>query len=207
MGPSTIESLLKAANSSPTGDASVTSARRSFSDEAYAGDFFESVRTRLFQIGEWRRSSSVTDYALFDENGRQIADSPIAVGNFIRINLYGSGKYDWVRATDITDEAGEVILTVKPSYDPTDPAIDRDKTSHFFGPEASNNFCVQLDGSTVTFYVIGLNEKVNSEFVDGLIEAARNTAVANVGYYSGLQKAVWKQFCSKMLHVDEEVED
>ncbi len=37
-----------------------------------------------------------------------------------------------------------------------------------------------------------------------MIESARNAAVANVGYYSGLQDKVWKEFCSNALLGDEE---
>lgn len=59
---------------------------------------------------------------------------------------------------------------------------------------------------TVAFYVIGLNENPNTAFTDGLIETARNAAVANIGYYSGLQKKVWKEFCSNFLKTDDEKE-
>jgi hypothetical protein len=89
------------------------------------------------------------------------------------------------------------VIVVRPSHDPTkdEPGL----TSHFFGPEARNHFCVQLHEKTVAFYVIGLNEKQNTQETENPVEAARNAVVANVGYYSGLQNAVWKEFCRKML--------
>jgi len=199
----TIESLLKAANSSPDADTSVSVAKRKFLDEAESIAFFNETRSSLFSISEWRENSSATDYDLFDESGEKVSDGKIVVGRFVRIKLYGGGKYDWVRVISIVDDPGEVIMTVNTSYDPTQRPIDTKSISHFFGPEATNNFCVQRDEKTVAFYVIGLNEKQNVEFTDSLIESTRNAAVANVGYYSGIQKAIWKQFCLSFVRAED----
>jgi hypothetical protein len=202
MGNNRIEKLLQAANSSSEGDTSINSAKRTFLSEDDAAEYFRSVGAKLFRIEEWQKSSSPTTYDLFDQSGQAVT-GPIETGMFIRIGLYGAGKYDWVRVDEIVRDPSEIVLRVKPSHDPTDP--DRaDSISHFFRPEAENNFCVQLDEKTVAFYVIGINEKQNTEFTDGLIESARNVAVANVGYYSGLQKAVWKEFAINFLRTDEE---
>ena len=203
MGKSRIEELLKAANSATGNDTSVNVAKRTFVSDADAVEFFRAVRQRLFQISEWRKNSNATSYDLFEASGERSASDEIEVGKFIRIELPASGKYDWVRVDDVADDDGEVVLRVKPSHDPTDP--DRsDSTSHFFGPEAENNFCVQRDDKTIAFYVIGLNEKQNTRSTDSLVESARNAAVANFGYYSGLQKAVWKDFATNFLRSDEE---
>ncbi|HUS00045.1 MAG TPA: hypothetical protein VMZ26_18425 [Pyrinomonadaceae bacterium] len=204
MQTSTIEKLIQAANSSNEGDTSLNLAKRVFLEQAGCDELFGTTRSKLLDIKEWNKNSSPTSYALFDESGRENPTQPISVGLFIRIGLYGSGKYDWVRVISITDEPDEVVVTVKPTYDPTAEAPDTASTSHFFGPEATNNFCLQRDDKTVAFYVIGLNEHQNTKFTGGLIESARNAAVANVGYYSGLQKGVWKEFCSNFLSDDEE---
>jgi len=201
-----IERLLKAANSSTEGDTSVNFAKRVFLEQSECDAFFELTCSHLLDISEWNKHSSATGYELFNQNG-VVTSEPISVGAFIRIALYGSGKYDWVRVISILDEADEFVLTVKPSWDPTNAPIDPDSISHFFGPGAVNNFCVQRIGKTVAFYVIGLDEHQNTRFTDGLIESARNAAVANVGYYSGLQKAVWKQFASNFLESDDKEED
>jgi hypothetical protein len=206
MASGTIEKLLERANSSTEGDTSVNLSKRSFLNEAECRGFYEATKSKLLDIDEWNKNSSATEYELFDETGSAVETRPISPGLFIRIGLYGSGKYDWVRVISITDEANEFILKVKPAHDPTDRTSDPDSTSHFFGPEAENNFCVQLNDKTVAFYVIGINEKQNTRFTDGLIESARNVAVANIGYYSGLQKTVWKQFASNFLKTDEEKE-
>ncbi len=204
MTSDTIEKLLEAAKASSEGDTSINLAKRHFLDDGLALQFFRETRGRLFQIGEWRGSSSVTEYDLFDDKGLQINGEPISVGKFIRIGLYGSGKYDWVRVESIIDEPNEVVLTVKPSFDPTSDPFDASSISHFFGPQATNNFCLQLNDKVVAFYVIGLNENQNTSFTDSLIESARNAAVANIGYYSGLQKSVWKEFCLNILKTDDE---
>lgn len=201
---SKIERLLQAANSSREGDTSLNLAKRVFLDQADCDRFFESVCSNLFRIDEWNKNSSAADYRFFDESGRPRDDRPIEIGGFIRIGLYGGGKYDWVRVISITKETDELVMTVKPSFDPTQQPQEPNRTSHFFDPEATNNFCVQRHGKAVAFYVIGLNEHQNSKFTEGLIESARNVAVANVGYYTGLQKAVWKQFSANFLKTDEE---
>lgn len=201
---SDIEKLLEAANSSTSGDTSVNIAKRVFLKQADCDAFFEATRANLVNIAEWNKNSSATSYKLFNEGGEVVESGAIAPDLFVRIGLYGSGKYDWVRVLKITDRPEESILTVKPSHDPTQKPVDLDRISHFFGPEATNNFCVQRIGKTVAFHIIGLNEKLNSGFTDGLIESARNAAVANVGYYSGLQKAVWKDFASNFLATNEE---
>jgi hypothetical protein len=201
-----IEGLLEAANSSTEGDTSINLAKRVFLTDVDCESFFRITRSNLVKIEEWNKNSSATTYTLFNEDASVVEALPISVGHFIRIGLYGSGKYDWVRVVSILDDADEFVLVVKPSWDPTQKPVDTASISHFFGPEATNNFCVQRVGKTVAFYVIGLNEKQNTKFTDGLIESARNAAVANVGYYSGLQKAVWKQFCSNFLATDEEKE-
>ena len=198
MAETRIESLLRAAHSSPDQDSSVNGAKRIFIDENEARAFYSESSDRMLRIEEWQKSSSVTDYHLFEESGRPVDSDPISVGKFIQIALYGTGKYDWVQVDEIVDAADERIIVVRPSHDPTNPE-ERDKTSHFFWPEARNNFCLQLNETKVAFYVIGLHEKQNTEFTAGLIESARNAAVANVGYYSGLQKAVWKEFSQRFL--------
>ena len=206
MGKSRIEALLEAANSSTGDDTSVNAAKRSFVSTADAEEFFRAVRDSLFRISEWRKNSNATSYELFEASGARSISDEIQPGKFIRIELPGSGKYDWVRVTDVVDETGEVVLRVKPSPDPTEPGRS-DSISHFFAAEAENNFCVQLNDKTVAFYVIGLNEKQNTRATDSFVESARNAAIANFGYYSGLQKAVWKDFATNFLRSDQEKAD
>src|SRR5690348_12484885 len=130
-----IESLLKAARSSAEGDTSVNLSKRSFPSASAAIAMFHTARTRIRNILEWSENSNATSYALFNRNGEQVDHEPVGIGHFIRINLYGGGKYDWVQVVGIADEPDEFVLTVKPTYDPTGEPVDRDSISHFFGPE------------------------------------------------------------------------
>jgi hypothetical protein len=200
--PRTVEGLLEQANSAEAGTASVNSAKRTFADEPAAGRFFGQVVERLRDIGKWTASSSVSSYALFDDNGTEISGRPITPGHRIRISVYGSGKYDWVEVIDESRGENEFVLTVKPTWDPTATPVDRSAISHFFTDEARNNFCILHTGPSVALYVIGIGERANTSKASGYIEAARNLA-ANAGSYVGLQSAMWTEFCKNMLHPDE----
>lgn len=195
------QELLNDAENIP--DASVNDAERVFADEDEAKSFFEHVKSKMLDVREWSEKSSVSAYALFDPVGNEISDQGIEVGNFIRISVYGGGKYDWVRVTHIYQTPNEFVITVRPSYDPTEQPPNPDVISHFFEPLATNNFCLQRSGQTLEFYVIGINEKQNTSFTSGLLETARNVAAANLGYYLGLQKAMWTEFCTNMLELEE----
>jgi hypothetical protein len=138
----------------------------------------------------------MSTYALFDENGREINE--INVGDFIRISLKASGKYDWIRVIEVYDQPDEFVIIVKPTYDPTDAENDKTAVSHFFTDEATNNFCLLRKAATVAFYVIGLNEKQNTSETDSALETIRNVAV-NAATYLGMQKSEWEKFCHHFL--------
>ncbi|MFN6963777.1 MAG: hypothetical protein ACK4S4_08430 [Pyrinomonadaceae bacterium] len=191
--------LLHRAESSPDGDTSVNFAERKFADEASARDAFAQVRERLLDLRHWNECSGLSNYDLFDEGGTLLTDTRIETGRFIRILLHGTGKYDWVRVERVVDDADELVITVSPTFDPTASERDRKTTSHFFASTASNNFCLVRDGARLAMYVVGLGEKQNVSEAGGVIESARNAAVANLGYYLGVQKAEWTKFCSNFV--------
>jgi len=199
-----IQNLLKQANFSATEDSSVSLAKRTFLSDAEAKEFFNQTKTKLLNLDEWNKNSTPSNYELFDENGSVSVTKTISIGKFIRIGVPGSGKYDWVRVIDIYDAPDEFVLTVQPTYNPTATPPDKTVTSHFFKDEATNNFCLQRDDTSVTLYVVGLNEKANVKEADNPLEAARNVATANLGYYLGLQKAMWTEFCKNFLEIGEE---
>src|SRR6476469_1566783 len=45
----------------------------------------------------------------------------------------------------------------------TDKEPDKNVTSHFFTSDATNNFCLEKRDAVVSFYVIGLSEKTNTD--------------------------------------------
>jgi hypothetical protein len=198
-----IQNLLKQANSRNAPDTSVTFAKRVFLAESDAQNYFARVREKLFDLGEWDKNSKA-GYGLYDETGDECADKIITVGKFIYIDIPASGKKDWVKVTDIFDTPDEFIITVQPSYDPTEKPVETGVTSHFFHSGARNNFCLQRNDKEIILYVIGINEKTNLQETDNLIETTRNAAAANTGYFLGAQKAMWKDFCANFLEIEKE---
>ena len=103
--------------SSETGKSSITSANRTFPNTHNADDFFNRLRAELFRVREWNEKTTLTSFELFDEKGRTCSERPTAiVGDFIRLSMAGTGKSDWAKVIEIVDEAGEAVLTIKPSY-------------------------------------------------------------------------------------------
>ena len=193
-----IQNLLQTASQQPN-TSSVSSAKRIFTTEEQGRKVFLQVKEKLLDINEWNKNSGITSFEIFDENGNVRADKTIREGGFERISLKGSGKYDWVRVIDIYDGEDVFVITVKPTYDPTEKNSDEKTISHFFTDEATNNFCLQRDEKSVALYVIGLNEKQNVSETDNMVESVRNAAVANVGSYLGIQKGEWTTFCKNFL--------
>lgn len=192
------------ARSSESGESSIASSSRALSDVSDAENLFHRLRQKLFQIEEWNAESVLTSFALFDRNGTaRDSESSAVVGDFIRLSLTGSGKNDWVEIVEIHDSTDEAVVTVKPSYDPTENQPDKDATSHFFTDDSTNNFCLGKNRETVSFYVIGLCEKTNTSKTENFIETVRNVAVANIGSYLGIQKGEWQNFCKNFLEIED----
>lgn len=123
----------------------------------------------------------------------------MSVGKFIRFSLPAAGKYDWVKIIGIDEAVNEFVITVQPTYNPTEKPVDKTVISHFYCKEARNNFCLQKNETAVICYVIGFDERQNTEDTKNLPETIRNAAAANFGYYAGVQKAMWKDFCQNLL--------
>jgi hypothetical protein len=202
-----IQNLLKQAEqqakSSVAVDSYVTCSSRTFSTDSEAKNFFAKLKQKLLWIKEWNAESTLTSYELFDASGNVCQRKTAVVGDFIRLSLHGSGKYDWVRILDIHDSPDEIVLTVKPSFNPTKEQTETNVTSHFFTSDATNNFCVERKGKIINLCVIGLNEQTNTEETKNIVETARNFATANIGSCFGIQKAEWKIFCENFLETEE----
>lgn len=202
--PRLLEEAEAQKHSSGSGESTVTSESRSFPTAAEADGFFDELRQELFCVREWNRKTALTSFELFDEEGNLADRQTAVVGDFIRLMMTGSGKYDWVRIIEIVNEAGEAIVTIKPSPDPTDKEPDKNVTSHFFTSDATNNFCLEKRDAVVSFYVIGLSEKTNTDETESLVGKARNVAVANIGSYFGIQTGEWKTFCKNLLRLTDQ---
>ena len=184
---------------------SLASAARDFETAAEAEKNYGRLKQKLLRIQEWNAESGVSSYEHFNEAGKPQHDKNATVGDFIKITLPGTGKSDWVRVIDIREvPAEEIVLTVKPSPDPTDKSGGGgETTSHFFTDESTNNFCLERKHDRLGFYVIGLGEKANTEQTESFLESVRNFAAANLGHYLGFQKGEWTTFCENFLEIEE----
>ncbi len=190
--------------SSGTGKSSITSASRTFPNTHDADDFFNRLRVELFRVREWNEKTTLTSFELFDQTGNMSERQTAIVGDLIRLSMAGTGKSDWARVTEIVDEAGEAILTIKLSYSSTGNEPDRNTTSHFVASTSTHSFCLEKNNAVVSFYVIELSEKANTDKTEKFLERARNVAVSMVGPYFGIQKGVWKTLCVNFLRVTDQ---
>lgn len=200
--PSRTNELLREAEALSANGSSISRAERKFDGPDEAAAYFEGLKARLGDLTNWNLNSGLSTYELFDENGKPSADTLLKRGRFVRIKLRATGKSDWVRIEEILESTDEMVVTVRPTFDPTGDPPDRSSVAHFFSAKATNNFCVRTDDRFVRMYVIGLNENTNTDDAEGMVEAARNAAIANLGYYLGIQKAEWTKFCESFLSDD-----
>ncbi len=186
-------------------ESSISDAEKTLLNEEEARHVFSRVKAGLLTIQQWNENAVLSSYEVFDEKGNELADKGLHVGDFIRIWLKGSGKYDWVKITDVFDREDEFVITVKPTFDPTDENLDKNLTSHFLTDEATNNFCLSRDYKTVKFYIIGLDEKRNTQQTENALETVRNLAV-NLSTYLGIQNGEWEKFAHHFLESAAEIE-
>jgi hypothetical protein len=177
---------------------SFSSAAEVFASDAEAAKVFSILKAKLLDIDEWNAHALLTSFELFEENGEPLPTKKLSVGSFLRIALTGTLKYDWVRIVDMTDAADEFIVTVKPTFDPTETERDERTVSHFFTDESTNNFCLVKKEKEVALYVIGLSEKMNASETENALETVRNAAV-NAGSYLGVQRGEWEKFCHHFM--------
>lgn len=200
-------SLLKKAqlqaNLTSLEQSSVASAKRDFSNSEKAEIAFKKLREKLLRIENWNDAAGASNYALFDVNGSCQIGKLIAANDFIRVALKGAIKFDWVRIIEIYCAPNETVLTVCPSFDPTEKKIEENVVSHFFNKQATNNFCLGVTGATVNFYVIGLSEMTNVAETKSYLESVRNLVTTNLGFFLGIQQAEWKTFCERFLEYED----
>jgi hypothetical protein len=179
---------------------SMAFATREFVNEREAENAFQHLKRKLFRIDEWNEKSALSTFELYDHAGNEARGKDAAAEDFIKITLPGSGKSDWVEIIEIYEHGAEVVLTVQPSENPTEKNPGKKThTSHFFTSEATNNFCLNRDGNSVNFFVLGLSEKSNTGDTSNFLETLRNYATANLGHYLGIQKGEWTTFCENFL--------
>ena len=162
-----------------------------------AKSFFETVKSRLLDVGAWHQlaGKGTADFALTDAQGNTVTRKP-QKGDHLKIDIPGPGPqtgdgYDWVQVEEVEETSeGDVdclAMRVRPA---TNPQNSREDVAHFFSDEATSNFVVKREGTTISAAVYGRNEKPNVS-AEKVVDKARNTAVAT-GAVGGLSKLQWK---------------
>lgn len=185
--------------SSRTGKSNITSASRIFANSQDADGFFNRLRAELFRVREWNEKTTLTSFELFDERGNISERQTASVGDFIRLSMAGTRKSEWAKVIEIVDEAGEAILTIKPSNNPTVNEPDKNTALHFVASTSTNSFCLEKNNAVVSCYVIELSENANTDETGKFLEKARNVAVSMIRPYFGIQKGGWKTLCVNFL--------
>lgn len=191
-----------------TGAQSNTESTATFESVAEAKQFFEIVKQRLLHVKAWHHlaGKGTAAFELTDNRGESVTRNP-QQGDHLKIDIPGPGPrtgdgYDWVQveAVEHTDEEEVdcMVMRVRPA---TNPQNDRQDVAHFFSDEATSNFVVKREGTTITAAVYGRNEKPNTS-AEKVVDKARNTAVAT-GAVSGFSKLQWKSLVNGFLKKEE----
>jgi len=191
-----------------TGAQSNTESRTSFNTVEEAQTFFETVKNRLLHVSQWHQlaGKGTAEFELTDAQGNVVARTP-QKGDHLKIDIPGPGPqtgdgFDWVRVEAVEEtKDGEVeclAMRVRPA---TNPQNEKEDVAHFFSDEATSNFVVKREGTTITAAVYGRNEKPNTD-AEKVVDKARNTAVAT-GAVGGFSKLQWKSLVNGFVKREE----
>ncbi len=166
--------------------------------EEAMSEFKRSVE-KLFDVNQWSNMPGITStFQLHDENGNEKDARRPEVNDFVKIILPGPMPENWVVVTDIDESDQRAEFTVSPSINPTKREKDQDKIEHFFIPEASSTFRVQIDGNKLSAYEIGKNEGINND-EDAGNRKLINTLIAEGGW-AGVQDFQWNKLTDFLVH-------
>lgn len=174
------------------------------SDHTYAtrdeaSQAFKRSIEKLFDVNRWSELPGFTSaFQLHDANGLEKDAKMPEVNDYIKIILPGPVPENWVAVSDINEEENRVEFTVNPSINPTKDRDEQDKIEHFFIPEASSTFRVQLDGNKISAYEIGKNEGINNS-EDAGNRKLINTLIAEGGW-AGVQEFQWNKLTDYLVH-------
>lgn len=187
-----------------TGAQSNTVSEQTFHTEAEARQFFDTVRSRLLQVYRWHEwaGAGTAEFFLTDAAGNVVKRDPLP-GDHFKIDIPGPGTrtgdgFDWVRIEAVEEvhdaQSDCVLLRVRPA---TNPQNDHTDVAHFFSEEATSNFLVKREGTTVSAAVHGRNEKPNVS-ADTVVDKLRNTAVATTAV-TAFSKLQWKALVNGLV--------
>jgi hypothetical protein len=153
--------------------------QKEYPDIIDAAAAFEVTKKKLLDINKWSELPGFTsEFQIFDK-ARKPKEKPDE-GDFIRIILPGPLPENWVRIIAIKDEGDLVFLSVRPDKNPCER--DKEEIDHFFSPESTNNFAIELDENKVNAYVLGRKESINNRGEKAGDRAIINTIIAEGGW-------------------------
>lgn len=175
-----------------------------FPDEATAQEELARSKQKLFDVNRWTDLEGINStFELFDGFGRKTTAQKPEIGYYIKIILPASGIENWVKISDIKEDADSAEFVVHPSEQPTMQAEgDTKEIKHFFIKEASSTFRVERQGTTLIGYEIGRNEGINNQGEEAGNRALLNTLVAEGGW-AGVQALQWDKLTSYLVHLEE----
>lgn len=164
-------------------------AEQKFSTPEEAQKQFPGAIKRLLNLNKWTEESGIrSTFELYDKNGaRKKADKP-EIGDYFKVILPGIPLDNWMHITDLKTGVHQAEFTGHPCANPQEKHSQI--TSHFFVKEASSTFRVEVDGTRIKAYQIGLNETINNQDQAGA-RAIPNTLIAEAGW-AGMQFIQWQ---------------
>ncbi|GAA0552513.1 hypothetical protein [Chitinophaga japonensis] len=169
---------------------------------------YRQAKERLLDVNHWHELSGAlsANFTLTDEEGQPV-DHTAQEGDHIRIDLPDPGSiagrgYDWVAIEKIEDKStasgntAYVAIRVRPAGHPQD-LEGRGQTAHFFHPNATSSFVVEMTGKCVRASVYGRNEQPNKTS-SGLWDKLRNKVVA-ISALLGFSRPQWKGLVKGLL--------
>jgi hypothetical protein len=175
-----------------------------YPDETTAQQKLTLSKQKLFDVNRWSGLEGINStFELFDSSGQKSDAQKPETGYFIKIVLPGSGIENWVKITEIKEEANSAEFVVHPSEQPMLQSEDNsNEIKHFFIKEASSTFRVERQGNTLIGYEIGRNEGINNKGDEAGDRAILNTLVAEGGW-AGIQELQWDKLTSYLVHLEE----
>ena len=166
--------------------------------------FYRIAKQRLLQVNKWHQVSGLLSakFQLTDENGKEINDDA-QQGNYIRVDIPGPGSqagdgYDWGLIEELKEAAFENIQSIGFRVRPaSNPVKDSGHIAHFYDKEATSNFIITREGSTVTASVIDRNIKPNDD-AQSLTDKIRHT-VAGMAALGAFSKIQWQQLAEGLV--------
>jgi hypothetical protein len=170
-----------------------------FADNAAAEAAFADSVEKLMNVPGWSAISSFTaNFFLYDQHRAPKEAGPVALGDFIRIELPGPMPGNWVRVVDFSVHENRVEFAVQPTHDPAKG--DAEETDHFFTEAARSIFRVEREGTRLIASEIGRDEVVNNHQPEAGDRAVINTAIAAAGWLF-YQKIQWKTLTDYLVHL------